>query len=57
MFRIGGVNARVLFAGLVGPGLYQFNVEIPDLPDGDYLFEVFQNGEPIQAPVYITLQR
>jgi protocatechuate 3,4-dioxygenase beta subunit len=24
------------FAGLTGPGLYQFNVTIPELPDGDY---------------------
>ncbi len=56
VFRIGGVNARVLFAGLVGPGLYQFNIEIADLPDGDYLFEAFQNGQAIQAPVYITIR-
>lgn len=57
VFRIGGVYARVLFGGLVAPGLYQFNIEIPDLPDGDYLFEAFQNGQPIQAPAYITIQR
>lgn len=28
--------APVAFAGLVSPGLYQFNVTVPDLPDGDY---------------------
>lgn len=55
VFRIGGRNASVLFSGLVGPGLYQFNVEIPHLPPGDYLFEAFQNGQPIQSPVYITI--
>lgn len=26
----------VAFAGLVSPGLYQFNVTVPDLPNGDY---------------------
>jgi uncharacterized protein (TIGR03437 family) len=33
---IGGVPAEVLFAGLVGPGLYQINVRVPAaLADGD----------------------
>jgi len=33
---IGGANATVLFAGLVGPGLYQINVTVPStLADGD----------------------
>jgi uncharacterized protein (TIGR03437 family) len=34
---IGGVQATVLFAGLVGPGLYQINVTVPvGLADGDH---------------------
>jgi len=34
---IGGMDATVLWAGLVGPGLYQVNVTIPPaLPDGDH---------------------
>lgn len=34
---IGGMDATVLWAGLVGPGLYQINVTIPPaLPDGDH---------------------
>lgn len=28
--------ADVAFAGLISPGLYQFNVTVPDLPNGDY---------------------
>src|SRR5262249_33648695 len=33
---IGGANARVAFAGLIGTGLYQINVTVPGgLPDGD----------------------
>ena len=34
---IGGIQANVLFAGLVGPGLYQINVTVPvGLADGDH---------------------
>jgi len=33
---IGGVNAPVTYGGLVGSGVYQFNVTVPaSLPDGD----------------------
>ncbi len=32
--RIGGVAASVLFAGLSGAGMYQFNIVVPDVPDG-----------------------
>jgi uncharacterized protein (TIGR03437 family) len=35
--RLGNVELPVSFAGLVSPGLYQFNVKLPaDLADGDY---------------------
>jgi len=33
--QIGARSATIQFAGLTGPGLYQFNVVIPQLPDGD----------------------
>jgi len=33
--RIGGVDAAIAFAGLISPGLYQFNVVVPEVPDGD----------------------
>ena len=29
-------SAQVLYAGMTGVGLYQFNVVVPDLPAGDY---------------------
>jgi uncharacterized protein (TIGR03437 family) len=32
---IGGVSADVQFAGMTGAGLYQFNVVVPPLADGD----------------------
>ena len=34
--RVGGSNAQVLYAGMTGVGLYQFNVVVPNLPAGDY---------------------
>ncbi len=34
--RIGQSTAQVLYAGITGAGLYQFNTVVPDLPDGDY---------------------
>jgi uncharacterized protein (TIGR03437 family) len=34
--QIHNVEAPVAFAGLSSAGLYQFNVTVPDLPDGDY---------------------
>ncbi|MCL5743013.1 MAG: hypothetical protein M1541_03655, partial [Acidobacteria bacterium] len=35
-FRIGGTVATVAYAGVVAPGLYQFNVVVPaNAPDGD----------------------
>lgn len=37
--RVGGVPAEVQFAGLIGPGLYQFNLVVPDLPAGEHAIE------------------
>jgi uncharacterized protein (TIGR03437 family) len=34
--RIDTAVANVTFAGLISPGLYQFNVTVPDLADGDH---------------------
>lgn len=36
MIRIGSLEANVSFAGLAGAGLYQFNVEVPELAAGEY---------------------
>lgn len=55
--RIGNVNANVLFAGLVGVGLYQFNVTIPDLPDGDYPVTATVGGVRTQSIARIRIQR
>jgi protocatechuate 3,4-dioxygenase beta subunit len=34
--RIGSTYADLRFAGLTGAGLYQFNIVVPDVPDGDH---------------------
>lgn len=34
--RIGPATAQVLYAGMSGVGLYQFNIIVPDLANGDY---------------------
>ncbi len=55
--RIGGVNAVVDFAGLSGAGLNQFNVRVPDIPDGDQAVELEIEGLHTQPGLYITVQR
>ena len=47
---IGNTPASVLFAGLVGPGLYQINVVVPpSLGDGDYAVVASVSGSSSQA--------
>jgi uncharacterized protein (TIGR03437 family) len=55
--QIGGVPATVQFAGLVGPGLYQLNVVIPELPDGDQPLRIEVAGVRSQQNVFVTVQR
>lgn len=54
--RIGGSPAEVLWAGLVSPGLYQLNVVVPDVPDGDQLVIAEIAGFHTQAGAYITIR-
>jgi uncharacterized protein (TIGR03437 family) len=53
---IGGVNANVTFAGLVTPGLYQFNVVVPNLPAGDAAVLAMIGGIASQTGVSVTVQ-
>ena len=41
---IGGRAAKVLYAGLISPGLYQINIEVPDLPGGEHEIVVTAEG-------------
>jgi uncharacterized protein (TIGR03437 family) len=58
LIRIGGVTANVQFAGLVSPGLFQFNVVVPSsLTDGDQPITATYSGSTTQAGVVITVQQ
>ena len=58
VIRIGGVNATVLFAGLVAPGEFQINLTVPpSLADGDHPIMAAINGVSTQAGVLITVQK
>ena len=55
--RIGGVLATTQFAGIVGPGEYQFNIVVPNVPDGDNLVSVSIGGSSSQPNVFLNIQR
>ncbi len=55
--RIGGAVARVDFAGLVSPGLYQINAAIPNLPAGDHEVLIEMGAARSKAGVFVTVSR
>lgn len=58
IIQIGGVSANVQFAGLVSPGLFQFNVVVPaSLADGDQPVTASSNGLTTQSGVMLTIRR
>ena len=57
VIKIGGVTATVLFAGLVSPGEFQFNIVVPPgTPDGDQTISATYNGSTTQPGTLITIQ-
>jgi uncharacterized protein (TIGR03437 family) len=53
---IGGVPATVQFAGLVGPGEFQFNVVVPaGLDNGDQAIIATYKGASTQAGTLLTV--
>lgn len=54
---IGGVNAQVSFAGLVGPGLYQFNVVVPSGVSGDAAVAATVAGVASQTGVLVSVSQ
>jgi uncharacterized protein (TIGR03437 family) len=55
--RIGTGTATVTFAGLVSPGLYQFNVQVPaGAPSGDNSITATFNGNTTQAGTLLTIR-
>lgn len=53
--EIGGTRADVEFAGMVGAGLYQFNVVIPNLPGGDHPVAAVIAGVSSHNVAHITV--
>lgn len=57
VIRIGGVAAQVMFAGQTAPGVYQFNVKIPDgTLDGDTRVTADMGGLQSQSKAVIAIQ-
>jgi uncharacterized protein (TIGR03437 family) len=54
---IGGQSASVAYAGLTGSGLYQFNVTVPSLADGDAAVVATIGGVATHTGVSITVQQ
>ncbi len=55
--RIGNNNATVTFAGLVSPGLYQFNVQVPaGAVSGDNTVTATFDGNATQAGTMLTIK-
>jgi uncharacterized protein (TIGR03437 family) len=55
---VGGRNASLQFAGLVSPGLFQFNVIVPEqVPQGDLLIRATTAGSPTQPGTLLTIGR
>ena len=54
---IGGVTVTPSFAGLVAPGLYQFNLTVPNVPNGDAKVAATMGGVSTQAGVTVAVQQ
>ncbi len=55
--RFGSTPASVDWGGLVLPGLYQFNVRVPNVADGDQRLSVDLGSAGIQQEVFLAVQR
>jgi protocatechuate 3,4-dioxygenase, beta subunit len=55
--RIGQSTAQVTYAGLTGTGLYQFNLIVPDLPNGDYPVVAQVAGVRTASAARLRIQR
>jgi uncharacterized protein (TIGR03437 family) len=57
-FALGSTTAAVNYQGL-SPGyvgLYQFNIVVPEVPDGDQPLNVSQNGTPLPQSLYLPVK-
>lgn len=51
----GGVDATGEWGGITAPGLYQFNLRVPELPPGEYAVRVETAGRATQDGVVIAI--
>ncbi len=57
LVTVGGASATVQFAGLISPGLFQFNVVVPSAAsNGDNTLIATYNGYSTQSGVLLTVQ-
>jgi uncharacterized protein (TIGR03437 family) len=57
VIQIGGISASVQFAGLISPGLFQFNVVVPaTATNGNKTLTAQYNGLATQSGVLLTVQ-
>ena len=55
--RIGGVQAPVAWAGMIGSGLYQLNVVVPSVTDGERSLEIEVGGVAATGRVVLAVSR
>jgi len=55
--QIGGIAANTQFTGIVTPGLYQFNVVVPNVPNGDNSVSIEISGSFSQPNVFLAIQQ
>ncbi len=54
---MGGMAATVVYAGLVGPGLYQINATVPALPNGNAAVVATLGSVSSQTGVSVAVQQ
>ena len=54
--RIAGIDCNIAFAGLVTPGVYQFNIVVPQVPDGDQPIVAELRGLLTRPDLLLTVQ-
>ncbi|MCW5965023.1 MAG: IPT/TIG domain-containing protein [Bryobacterales bacterium] len=55
--RVGPVPAQVTFAGLVAPGLYQINIAVPSVTEGDYFLNSVLGTLTTQPGLQLIVRR
>ena len=55
--KVGGAAAKVEYAGLTGAGLYQVNIVVPDVPNGDQAVDLTYAGATTQKGVLLSIKK